>query len=761
MSAGVQRLGASERRARSVPSSAREPARSVSRSWVRLATFAALSLYGVVRWATLLHPAPVGRLLGLGLLAVVLAGAGPLLERTSRWLAGAAALAAVLAAFPAAGLPWQLFVHVSIAVSAGHIGDGLQALPGTLVPYIGSSHAVRLVILLGAAVLLLDAAIVTALAGSSAGDGRRAGAALPLIALAGVPSTLLRPELPYLQGLLLFGLIAAFMWGDRVRRGGTGAAIAVAALAGVAGAIAAPALDRHTPWVNYRAWAGTVHRQHLDSFNWNQTYGPLHWPRTGREVLTVRAAQGDYWKAEDLDQFNGYGWSQAAPVGQQPPLPNPAPSALARWSQRVQVTIQGMTSTAVIAAGAAAAPTSIPGGALPGVSAGTWTTARPLAPGTSYEVRTYSPSPSGTQLASAGSGYPDALLTSFRTLTIPYPQVPAGQFPTVVFPPFHSRLAPYANMQGDSFGPNTVKLVEGSPYGGAYALARQLATIAPTPYAFARSVERFLSRGYSYNESPPARRYPLESFLFADRIGYCQQFSGAMALLLRMGGIPARVAAGFTSGSFNNQSHTWTVTDTDAHAWVEAWFPHFGFVRFDPTPASAPARGSQIALPFQKPVPGASPAIPRAPRKSFPGDAQPTTSGRHAPAHGSSPLLIALAGLLVLTAVGLIGMILRAASTSDELLTELERALTRSGRVLEPGLTLAALEQRFRSAPAASAYVRCIRLARYGGESQPPTPAQRRALREQLRLGLGLSGRLRALWALPPRPALGVKRRRL
>ena len=57
------------------------------------------------------------------------------------------------------------------------------------------------------------------------------------------------------------------------------------------------------------------------------------------------------------------------------------------------------------------------------------------------------------------------------------------------------------------------------------------------------------------------------------RIGFCQQFSGAEALLLRMGGIPARVATGFTSGSFDEKQQEYVVRDLDAHSWVEVWFP--------------------------------------------------------------------------------------------------------------------------------------------------------------------------------------------
>jgi hypothetical protein len=57
-----------------------------------------------------------------------------------------------------------------------------------------------------------------------------------------------------------------------------------------------------------------------------------------------------------------------------------------------------------------------------------------------------------------------------------------------------------------------------------------------------------------------------------------------MALMLRYLGIPARVAAGFTSGSYDNDENEWTVTDHNAHAWVEVYFPGYGWLPFDPTP---------------------------------------------------------------------------------------------------------------------------------------------------------------------------------
>ena len=57
-----------------------------------------------------------------------------------------------------------------------------------------------------------------------------------------------------------------------------------------------------------------------------------------------------------------------------------------------------------------------------------------------------------------------------------------------------------------------------------------------------------------------------------------------------MGGIPARVATGFTTGSFDEKQREYVVRDLDAHSWVEVWFPEYGWVTRDPTPASAPPR---------------------------------------------------------------------------------------------------------------------------------------------------------------------------
>jgi hypothetical protein len=275
------------------------------------------------------------------------------------------------------------------------------------------------------------------------------------------------------------------------------------------------------------------------------------------------------------------------------------------------------------------------------------------------------------------------------------------------------------------------------------------------------AVERWLAHGYSYSESPPRRRYPLESFLFADKSGYCQQFAGAMAVLLRMGGVPARVAVGFTSGSYDHSTHRWLVSDVDAHAWVEAWFPRYGWVRFDPTPASDPALGGRAPISSSAITP--RPAVgARGPRRRQASTPTTSTATRRPSSSSASGSRIApLAVGLVLGSLALLGLLVlgtRPLEPDQRLVAELERALARSGRPLAGGVTLATLERRFGGSPEAAGYVRALRMHRFGVTAETPTPAQRRAFRAQLRMGLGPLGALRALWALPPRRLRGARR---
>ena len=74
----------------------------------------------------------------------------------------------------------------------------------------------------------------------------------------------------------------------------------------------------------------------------------------------------------------------------------------------------------------------------------------------------------------------------------------------------------------------------------------------------------------------------IESFL-DDRVGYCEQFAGTYAAMMRTLGIPSRVAVGFTSGIAQGDG-VFSVLGRNAHAWPEVWFDGIGWVKFEPTP---------------------------------------------------------------------------------------------------------------------------------------------------------------------------------
>jgi transglutaminase-like putative cysteine protease len=126
-------------------------------------------------------------------------------------------------------------------------------------------------------------------------------------------------------------------------------------------------------------------------------------------------------------------------------------------------------------------------------------------------------------------------------------------------------------------------------YASSLALARRLAAGAGSQAELMRRVKAFLA-SYRYSTNAPDRRRPLDAFLFKDREGSCQHFAGAAALLLRLAGVPARVAVGFAPGVRDSHGR-WVVRDRNAHAWVEVWYQGLGWVVFDPTPRATKAAG--------------------------------------------------------------------------------------------------------------------------------------------------------------------------
>ena len=122
-------------------------------------------------------------------------------------------------------------------------------------------------------------------------------------------------------------------------------------------------------------------------------------------------------------------------------------------------------------------------------------------------------------------------------------------------------------------------------------LADAITANTTSPYDAARAIEGWLRRNIQYDESisgPPAGDDAVDWLLFEERAGYCTYSATAMVVLLRSLGIPARLAAGFAQGEYDDSAGRFVVREKDAHTWVEVYFPGYGWVEFEPTAAQEP-----------------------------------------------------------------------------------------------------------------------------------------------------------------------------
>jgi transglutaminase-like putative cysteine protease len=723
---------------------------------VRLGAVGALALFVALQWATLLFPTTPGRMiLGVGVGAA--AGATIAVARRRRRLVVASVCVALVPlVLLAAGATVHDLLPGGWSGFFSGMGDALGALPQLRVPYTGADDFVALVTNAGGIALI-------ALAFVAAAALRRRGRAVAVVALVvvyAVPATETSASSPYLRGAVFAVLVGAVLWAERLARPGAGPEATVAAallgLGAVAGLALGPGLDVSRPWVDWDKVVNDLSRSDTEQFAWDQTYGPMDWPRDGRVVLRVKAKQSAYWKAANLDGFDGTRWVRA---GLRPDQGSSLSSAGAdvalnpKWEENIRISLAGIRTDQVVGAGSTLSLHRLRLRPVPVGSPGTWAVVGQLHSGDTYDAHVYVPRPSPDQLAAAGTAYPD-VTELYRSIRLPAAGGDPARGTEMVFRPFGSHRQPVALGPTATIAEQGNHVLARSPYGRVYALARRLADGAANPYEFTRRINDYLSSGrYSYSEDPPRSAVPLDAFLFHDYRGYCQQFSGAMALLLRMGGVPARVAAGFSPGSLNPSRGEYIVRDVDAHAWVEAYFPKYGWVTFDPTPAIAPARAQE---PFDPVSTGGGGAT----ADGGIGDtvADPKGGGKSvaAPDHASFPVLPVVAAVLAVVGLALLALALvrwlrhRKDPPADPQLAELERALRRSGRPATDGITLRRLERTFAGEPGAAAYVRAVREARYGYGSGPPTVQQRRALRRALAAGWEYTGRLRSLWALPP-----------
>ncbi|MEE6210964.1 transglutaminaseTgpA domain-containing protein [Salarchaeum sp. III] len=252
--------------------------------------------------------------------------------------------------------------------------------------------------------------------------------------------------------------------------------------------------------------------------------------------FVVESAQADYWRAGVYDRFTGQGWVRATGPDEGGALDAP-PGRTERVTQEV-------TARQPLGVMPAAATPVRVSGADHTVSA--FGNPRPdgaLDNGDSYTVESAVLAPTTAELRQAGTDYP----TDVRDR---YLQVPEST--------------------SDAVRSLTANVTAG----------------AGTPYATARAVESWLEANKEYSLSVPAPDGNLvNQFILEQNAGYCVYYASAMTVMLRTQGIPARYAVGYTSGQRVSED-TWVVRGVDSHAWVEAYFPDVGWVRFDPTPGN-------------------------------------------------------------------------------------------------------------------------------------------------------------------------------
>ncbi len=124
-------------------------------------------------------------------------------------------------------------------------------------------------------------------------------------------------------------------------------------------------------------------------------------------------------------------------------------------------------------------------------------------------------------------------------------------------------------------------------------LAEDITAAAPSNYDKAVAIEHYLAThfGYTLEMSHTLPQDPLANFLFERKRGHCEYFASSMAVMLRSLRIPSRIVTGFRGGEFNDLTGQYVVRASDAHSWVEAYFPGSGWISFDPTPVgSLPTR---------------------------------------------------------------------------------------------------------------------------------------------------------------------------
>ncbi|HEY3071064.1 MAG TPA: DUF3488 and transglutaminase-like domain-containing protein [Gaiellaceae bacterium] len=588
---------------------------------------------------------------------------------------------------------------------------------------------------------------------------RPVGAAVALVFAVGWPVTLVPGSRPLGVGVLaLLGILAVLYLlraGTRPVRGllqGLAVALILVAVAGAAStsnAVAKGAFLSWQRWDPYNAPDDPVGVRYV----WNSHYGGIHFPKKKTVVLKIRVPgpqRNLYWRATTLDDYTGNGWQENLDVGaarEQDQIDATGLPTNARRQKdwvRQDVTVEALRDIHLVGS-AQPVRWRPPGGArVQDVHGDIVVLPDALHRDQRYTVWSYVPRVKPSQLARAGTNYPSGVDRYLEVIQ------GSGEVTRFGTPNRDDLMHVFFNA---TYADDT--LVQANR--PLYEIARRVIGDARTPYAAALTLEAWFRRegGFVYTEQPtqPDPGEPaLVAFVARTKQGYCQHYAGAMALMLRFLGIPARVAAGFTSGKYDGDKHEWKVTDHEAHDWVEVYFPGWGWMPFDPTPnrgllsaaysvSSPEFDTSRTALEYYAGNDVLDAARREAQRsngrpglESFSGGAnRPSGRGGATIVRDKGPSIVALAFLVLAAAFGVIVGLkavrrsLRFAGRDPRALASAFRRdivgfLADQGLELPPSATLADLGRaldRYYAVDAGS-FVRALAVARFG----PPREAE-------------------------------------
>jgi len=267
-------------------------------------------------------------------------------------------------------------------------------------------------------------------------------------------------------------------------------------------------------------------------------------------IMRVRASFPSFWTAETFDHWNGQSWAVTNPdnriVGGGSPFILPVPEGDDAVGQNdIQTFYLATTGPNLVFHAGDAHQVFFPSQGLVDSRDGTIRTSLGMGPGTVYTVESIINQPTAAELEQTQTSNESLdAADAQRDTELPYP------YPKVKY------LAQYITADK----PNVYEKVEALiAWIGAHT--RYSTDIPPLP----------------------AGADAVNEFLFGNRVGYCEQISTALTVMLRTLGIPAREAVGYVPGPYDPITDLYDIQARDAHAWVQVWFPYYGWQSFDPT----------------------------------------------------------------------------------------------------------------------------------------------------------------------------------